>query len=103
MGKRINNINQPHKRKRLVKRLAARPGHGRRCFYCGCGFHDGLEGITFDHYVPYRYWRTGRHDALVLACAPCNEAKADTLPWTVAYLLLSWYGQLQQDDVATAA
>ncbi|MFI0000738.1 HNH endonuclease [Streptomyces globisporus] len=87
---RVNNAKGVTKRKRLVSKLAARPGHQRRCFYCRRGFH-GIEGITFDHYVPYRYWRTGRHDALVLACRPCNEAKADRIPWPLVWVLLKAY------------
>ncbi|MFZ3558358.1 MULTISPECIES: HNH endonuclease [unclassified Streptomyces] len=92
MSGRVNGVRKPHQRRRLVRQIAARPGHGRRCFYCQATFH-GMEGITFDHYVPYSLWRTGRHDALVLACYPCNQGKGDRLPWPLVWLLLASPGR----------
>jgi len=92
VSSRVNNVGKTHQRKRVIREIAARPGHGRRCFYCRRSFH-GIEGITFDHYIPYCLWRTGRHDALVLACRPCNERKADRLPWPLVWILLAWAGR----------
>ena len=88
VAKRINNVSGPVRRRNLIGKLAKR--HGYRCFYCARSFSDDGQ-VTFDHYIPYRVWRTGRHDALVLACQPCNERKADVLPWPLVWLLLAYY------------
>lgn len=69
----------------LKRRLAVRDG--ARCFYCRACFDDPTTA-TLDHYVPYRLWRANRPRNLVLACAPCNQAKGGCLPWPVAWLLL---------------
>ncbi len=67
------------KRRRLLKqRLAERDG--ARCFYCATEFGPGLEGATVDHLIPRSLVHTWAQAALVLACHPCNEAKADALP-----------------------
>ncbi|MFE0778784.1 HNH endonuclease [Streptomyces sp. NPDC058861] len=67
------------KRRRLLKsRLAERDG--AVCFWCRSPFGPALEGATLDHLVPRSHVHTWAQAALVLACAPCNEAKADTLP-----------------------
>ncbi|MET8725505.1 HNH endonuclease [Streptomyces misionensis] len=67
------------KRRRLLKaRLAARDG--AQCFYCATPFGPGLEGATVDHLIPRSLVHTWAQAALVLACGPCNEAKADVLP-----------------------
>lgn len=42
-----------------------------------------------DHVVPYSLHRTWSANALVLACWPCNQAKADRLFLSIA-LLLVW-------------
>jgi 5-methylcytosine-specific restriction endonuclease McrA len=49
---------------------------GGACFWCGA---SPIEG-TLDHVVPAS--RGGRFtlDNLVLACRPCNAAKADMMP-----------------------
>ncbi|MBT2493681.1 HNH endonuclease [Streptomyces sp. ISL-96] len=83
MSKRINAKN----RAVLAQRLAERSGCGWCCFYCRSPFTE-TSRATFDHYIPYWLWRTGRQRNLVLACGPCNSAKADALPWAVAVLLL---------------
>ncbi|MFC9051809.1 HNH endonuclease [Streptomyces anthocyanicus] len=62
---------------------------GRRCFYCRTKF-DGMTGATTDHYVPYSLWACNLPANLVLACEPCNQAKADRLTWSMAAVLLSW-------------
>jgi 5-methylcytosine-specific restriction endonuclease McrA len=67
------------KRRRLLKtRLAERDG--AQCFYCATPFGPGLEGATVDHLIPRSLLYTWAQAALVLACGPCNEAKADVLP-----------------------
>lgn len=86
MSDRVNNSKGPERRRIIIRRIAKRTGY--RCFYCRQAFTEDVQP-TFDHYVPYSLWRTGRHDALVLACWPCNERKADTLPWPLVWLLLA--------------
>ncbi|WP_327075674.1 endonuclease (plasmid) [Kitasatospora purpeofusca] len=65
-------------RRRLRAALADRDGAA--CWYCHTGFGPGLDGATLDHLVPRSVVPTWALAALVLACAPCNEAKADTAP-----------------------
>ncbi|MEW2083495.1 HNH endonuclease signature motif containing protein [Streptomyces sp. NPDC005283] len=80
---RINAKNRAH----LARQLASRKGCGWWCFYCRAPFTE-TRRPTFDHYIPYSAWKTGRRRNLVLACSACNTAKADRLPWTVAAVLL---------------
>ncbi|WP_432901276.1 HNH endonuclease [Micromonospora matsumotoense] len=65
-------------RMRAIKRaLADRDGAG--CFYCGHPFAT-LLGATVDHLIPQSVLPGWALMNLVLACRPCNEAKADQLP-----------------------
>lgn len=76
-------------RKRARKRaLAARDGAW--CTYCGRLFAD-LRQATLDHVVPLSLYRTWRAEDTVLACHPCNQAKADRIPLLLALLLLTQY------------
>lgn len=51
--------------------------HGSVCAYCGSRVPE--ETITLDHVRPRRGQSAyDRSDNLVLACRPCNAAKADT-------------------------
>ncbi|MFJ2645848.1 HNH endonuclease [Streptomyces sp. NPDC087420] len=59
-----------------------------RCFYCRASFLTDADA-TLDHYIPYALWRTWWAANLVLACARCNQVKADRLPWPLVWLLLS--------------
>ncbi|MFH9225928.1 HNH endonuclease [Streptomyces lydicus] len=86
-------VKRPADRLRRAQQIAQRKVHGWRCFYCRRPFTEALP-FTFDHYVPYRFWRTTRLRNLVLACQPCNAAKADSLPLTFALLLLRHSGEL---------
>jgi len=52
---------------------------GSACFYCRTPFADAGEA-TVDHLVPQTFLPGWRLANLVLACPPCNAAKADTLP-----------------------
>jgi 5-methylcytosine-specific restriction endonuclease McrA len=52
---------------------------GLACFYCGTAFADATEA-TVDHLVPQSQIPGWRLANLVLACEPCNHAKADLLP-----------------------
>jgi len=65
------------RRAQLRRSLAARDG--KRCFYCRAGFAD-LAEATIDHLIPKSVLPGWRQFNLVLACRPCNQAKADTLP-----------------------
>lgn len=67
-----------NKRIRRIKRgLAARDG--AQCFYCGLAFSTLLTA-TVDHLIPQSVLPGWAQMNLVLACRPCNEAKADQLP-----------------------
>ena len=51
--------------------------HGPICAYCG--LETAADLITLDHVYPRRGQKAyDRPDNLVLACTPCNAAKADT-------------------------
>lgn len=68
--------------------------HGKRCFYCRRNFgKTRLRRRTLDHYIPYRIWSGWDIENLVPACAGCNNAKADSLPWPLVWLLLAWAKQ----------
>lgn len=62
---------------------------GRHCHYCRRPFSPDLAGATLDHYIPHRLWRMNKPRNLVLACRPCNDTKADYLPFALAWLLLA--------------
>ncbi|HEX6500219.1 MAG TPA: HNH endonuclease [Micromonosporaceae bacterium] len=62
---------------RIKQRLAGRDG--ACCFYCRRPFPD-LAPATVDHFIPQSLIPGWRLPNLVLACLPCNNAKADTLP-----------------------
>jgi len=73
-----------HRRRARKKRLAER--YGRQCFYCRRPFRD-LREATADHIVPVSLWRSWSMTSLMLACRPCNEAKADRFPLLLALTL----------------
>lgn len=82
--------------------VAARDG--AVCHYCRVAFGTDLTGVTLDHYIPYSVWPMSKPRNLVLACAPCNQAKADTLPLTLAWLLLRMAAaDITQTDLEVAA
>ncbi|WP_067226448.1 HNH endonuclease [Streptomyces sp. NBRC 109706] len=79
----LNTLRRRSKRRTLAWR------DGARCFYCRLPFPDPeLAGSTLDHYVPHSLLATNANWNMVLACRPCNLAKADVLPWPVVWLLL---------------
>ncbi|MFJ9376124.1 HNH endonuclease [Streptomyces sp. NPDC101455] len=63
---------------------------GLHCFYCGTAFETARHA-TVDHYVPRALWSCNLPANLVLACQPCNEAKADRLTWSMVAVLLAWH------------
>jgi len=83
-------------RRRARKEQLARR-HGRRCTYCRRPFAT-LRDATLDHIVPHSLFRTWSVVHLVLACRPCNHAKADRLPLSLALLLVWSHGPDQRDD-----
>ncbi|MEU0129381.1 HNH endonuclease [Streptomyces sp. NPDC006289] len=74
------------RRRQRKEQLARR--HGARCTYCLRPF-TSLREATLDHIVPVSLFRTWSVVHLTLACEPCNHAKADRLPLSIA-LLLAW-------------
>lgn len=66
------------RRRRYRRQVAARDG--ARCFYCRHRFADPVTEATLDHLVPTAHGGTWARANLVLACYPCNQAKADRLP-----------------------
>ncbi|WP_327272933.1 HNH endonuclease [Streptomyces sp. NBC_01224] len=75
-------------RRRLRKEQLARR-HGARCTYCRRPFASPREA-TLDHIAPHSLFPTWSVVHLTLACEPCNHAKADRLPLSMA-LLLTWW------------
>lgn len=73
-------------RRRGRKRTLARRD-GRHCTYCRMPFTADLRNATLDHVIPISLFRTWSAGNLVLACRPCNTAKADRLPLSIALLL----------------
>ncbi|MEE1737145.1 HNH endonuclease domain-containing protein [Streptomyces sp. BE147] len=70
---------------------------GQRCAYCALPFVS-LREATLDHVVPVSLLRTWSAGALVLACRPCNHAKADRLPLSLALLVVWTYGPDLRDE-----
>ncbi|MFF7365026.1 HNH endonuclease [Streptomyces sp. NPDC008125] len=77
-----------HRREQLARR------HGARCTYCLRPF-TSTRDATLDHIAPHSLFPTWSVVHLTLACRPCNQAKADRLPLSLALLLLRWYGPPQ--------
>ncbi|WTD05382.1 HNH endonuclease [Streptomyces albidoflavus] len=75
------------KEQRRRRRVWLARRFGLRCAYCYRPF-TFLEQATLDHVVPFSLYRTWAFQNLVLACRPCNEAKGDRLPLSMALLLV---------------
>ncbi|WP_084780824.1 HNH endonuclease [Planobispora rosea] len=75
----MTSTRKPNARRRqeFKRQLAKRDG--AVCFYCADPFAD-LAAATLDHLVPSSRGGTWARANLVLACEPCNQAKADRLP-----------------------
>ena len=99
MSRRLHHGPPAARRRRIKARLAERDGLA--CFYCGHSFTCPAEA-TIDHLVPRSVLPGWLQANLVLACQPCNQAKADQLPQRL--LRPSGYGPgLTRADRATAA
>lgn len=83
-------------RRQLQRRL---DHQGGQCFYCACllSTSDGavaaamrrgdvMRAATRDHFVPLSAGGADDADNIVVACAPCNEAKRSRMP-TLAELV----------------
>ncbi|TSB24021.1 HNH endonuclease [Streptomyces benahoarensis] len=77
-------------RRRARKRSLARRD-GRHCTYCKTPFSAHLRNATVDHVIPVSLFLTWRLENLVLACRPCNTAKGNRLPLSVALLLCAYW------------
>ncbi|MFD5897971.1 HNH endonuclease [Streptomyces sp. NPDC060366] len=76
---------------------------GRRCFYCYRPFTRLLVGATIDHVVPRSLFRTNALAHVVLACQPCNHAKADRLPLSIALILCAYGARSRPTDRPTVS
>ncbi|WP_097867533.1 HNH endonuclease [Streptomyces sp. rh34] len=90
----FQHLNSTRRRARKHQ-LALRDG--QRCAYCALPFVS-LREATLDHVVPVSLLRTWSAGALVLACRPCNHAKADRLPLSLALLVVWTYGPDLRDE-----
>ncbi|MFJ9997869.1 HNH endonuclease [Streptomyces werraensis] len=79
----LNSVQRRLRKEQLARR------HGQRCAYCRRPFAD-LREATLDHIAPLSLWRSWSVTSLLLACRPCNDAKADRLPLSLALVLLAW-------------
>ncbi|MFJ2222142.1 HNH endonuclease [Streptomyces anulatus] len=95
----FQHLNSTRRRARKHQ-LALRDG--QRCAYCALPFVS-LREATLDHVVPVSLLRTWSAGALVLACRPCNHAKADRLPLSLALLIVWAYGPDLRDETRHTA
>ncbi|MFD3807425.1 HNH endonuclease [Streptomyces sp. NPDC058619] len=77
----LNSARRRQRKEQLARR------DGQRCAYCARPFAS-LREATLDHVVPVSVLRTWSAGHLVLACPPCNHAKADRFPLLIALLLI---------------
>ncbi|MEU4954435.1 HNH endonuclease signature motif containing protein [Streptomyces lavendulae] len=78
---------QLNARRRRARKFQLAVRDGAHCTYCLTPFTH-LRDATLDHVVPFHLLRTWSADHLVLACRPCNHAKADRFPLLIALLLI---------------
>ncbi|GFH64323.1 HNH endonuclease [Streptomyces diastaticus] len=75
------------KEQRRRRRVWLARRFGLSCAYCYRPF-TFLEQATLDHVVPFSLYRTWAVQHLMLACRPCNQAKGNRLPLSMALLLV---------------
>ncbi|WP_316251460.1 HNH endonuclease signature motif containing protein [Streptomyces fungicidicus] len=75
------------KEQRRRRRVWLARRFGLSCAYCYRPF-TFLEQATLDHVVPFSLYRTWSFQNLMLACRPCNQAKGNRLPLSLALLLV---------------
>ncbi|MFC8415687.1 HNH endonuclease [Streptomyces coelicoflavus] len=98
MSKRRPSRLSGHRGRRLRAIIGRRDGV--RCFHCGVPFASTDEA-TLDHFVPRSVWCYDRMANFVLACDPCNQAKADVLPLGLLLVLQPWLtGRTQEGRAA---
>ncbi|MER6217414.1 HNH endonuclease signature motif containing protein [Streptomyces sp. NPDC001674] len=78
---------QLNARRRRARKFQLAVRDGAHCAYCLAPFAH-LKHATLDHVVPFHLLRTWSADHLVLACRPCNHAKADRFPLLIALLVI---------------
>ncbi|WP_432009552.1 HNH endonuclease [Streptomyces bacillaris] len=88
---------RPNSARRRARKAQLASRDGLRCYYCRAAFRE-LREATADHIVPVSLYRTSSVGALVLACRPCNLAKADRLPLSMALLIVWTYGPDVRDE-----
>ncbi|MFC9483262.1 HNH endonuclease [Streptomyces griseus] len=88
---------RPNSARRRARKAQLAARDGLRCYYCRAAFRE-LREATADHIVPVSIYRTSSVGALVLACRPCNLAKADRLPLSMALLIVWTHGPDLRDD-----
>lgn len=88
---------RPNAARRRARKAQLAARDGLRCYYCRAAFRE-LREATADHVVPVSLYRTSSVGALVLACRPCNLAKADRLPLSLALLIVWTYGPDLRDE-----
>lgn len=69
-GSSMGAKDRRRRRRQLIKR------DGPQCHWCRVPFDD-LVLPTFDHIIPRRKGGSDALDNLVLACAPCNNDRAN--------------------------
>ncbi|MFJ7422444.1 HNH endonuclease [Streptomyces uncialis] len=82
------SLNRHNSTRRRQQRAQLARHRGDRCTYCRRPFTADLPR-TLDHIVPYSLLRTWAARNLALACRPCNLAKADRLPLSMALILFA--------------
>ncbi|MES9554641.1 MULTISPECIES: HNH endonuclease [unclassified Streptomyces] len=92
-GQPLNSARRRTRKEQLASR------RGWRCTYCRRPF-TALREATLDHIVPVSLYRTWAVVNLTLACRPCNHAKADRLPLSMALLLVWAQGSDQRDETS---
>lgn len=70
---KVNSARRRHLRAVVLRR------DGAKCFYCRT-FAGDLADLTMDHLVPQCQGGPWTPANLVMACHPCNQAKADRPP-----------------------
>ncbi|MFF1559802.1 HNH endonuclease [Streptomyces sp. NPDC058279] len=78
---------QLNARRRRARKFQLAVRDGAHCTYCLAPFAH-LRHATLDHVVPFHLLRTWSAGHLVLACRPCNHAKANRFPLLIALLLI---------------
>jgi hypothetical protein len=80
--------------KKASERVRLAIQQGWKCFYCRSPLMVPASSFTTDHYLPRALGGSDKKWNKVASCRPCNEAKADALPWPLAVVILHAHGKL---------